>query len=81
MQGQVFEYDPRRERMRVLFASPDAAALNNPDNVSRSLLPVRGGKGRYSPVRRVIIRSQTVQERLGKLFPNPAFSNFHLEGL
>ncbi|MEW2382208.1 alkaline phosphatase PhoX [Micromonospora sp. NPDC047707] len=32
-QGQVFEYDPAAERMRVLFASPDAAVLNNPDNI------------------------------------------------
>ena len=32
-QGQVFEYDPQAERMRVLFASPDAAVLNNPDNI------------------------------------------------
>src|SRR5690606_19924114 len=30
-QGQVFEYDPIAERMRVLIASPDAAVLNNPD--------------------------------------------------
>jgi uncharacterized protein len=39
-QGQVFEYHPRRERMRVLFASPDAAVLNNPDNICVS---PRGG--------------------------------------
>ncbi|MGH3490644.1 MAG: alkaline phosphatase PhoX [Actinopolymorphaceae bacterium] len=39
-QGQVFEYDPERERMRVLFASPDASVLNNPDNISVS---PRGG--------------------------------------
>ncbi len=39
-QGQVFEYDPAAERMRVLFASPDAAVLNNPDNICVS---PRGG--------------------------------------
>ncbi|WDZ83110.1 PhoX family protein [Micromonospora cathayae] len=39
-QGQVFEYDPATERMRVLFASPDAAVLNNPDNICVS---PRGG--------------------------------------
>jgi uncharacterized protein len=39
-QGQVFEYDPRAERMRVLFASPDASVLNNPDNICVS---PRGG--------------------------------------
>ncbi|MFC5750776.1 alkaline phosphatase PhoX [Actinomadura rugatobispora] len=39
-QGQVFEYDPKAERMRVLFASPDASVLNNPDNICVS---PRGG--------------------------------------
>ncbi|WP_020573980.1 PhoX family protein [Actinopolymorpha alba] len=39
-QGQVFEYDPARESMRVLFASPDASVLNNPDNICVS---PRGG--------------------------------------
>lgn len=39
-QGQVFEYDPAEERLRVLFASPDAAVLNNPDNICVS---PRGG--------------------------------------
>ncbi|MDT0344115.1 PhoX family protein [Streptomyces litchfieldiae] len=39
-QGQVFEYDPREERMEVLFASPDASVLNNPDNICVS---PRGG--------------------------------------
>jgi uncharacterized protein len=32
-QGQVFEYDPRAERMRILFASPDVDLLNMPDNI------------------------------------------------
>jgi secreted PhoX family phosphatase len=35
-QGQVFEYDPRRERMRVLFSSPDPNLLNMPDNITVS---------------------------------------------
>ncbi|NRQ37752.1 DUF839 domain-containing protein [Nonomuraea sp. NN258] len=39
-QGQVFEYDLAAETMRVLFASPDAAVLNNPDNICVS---PRGG--------------------------------------
>lgn len=39
-QGQVFEYDPRSEYMRVLYASPSAGVLNNPDNLCVS---PRGG--------------------------------------
>ena len=39
-QGQVFEYDPATETMKVLFASPDASVLNNPDNICVS---PRGG--------------------------------------
>ncbi len=39
-EGQVFEYDPRRDELSVLFASPDAAILNAPDNVTVS---PRGG--------------------------------------
>ncbi len=39
-QGQVFEYQPASGAMRVLFASPDAAVLNNPDNIAVS---PRGG--------------------------------------
>ncbi|KNX38261.1 alkaline phosphatase PhoX [Luteipulveratus halotolerans] len=39
-QGQVFEYDPATETMTVLFASPDATVLNNPDNICVS---PRGG--------------------------------------
>ncbi|WP_199430238.1 alkaline phosphatase PhoX [Qaidamihabitans albus] len=51
-QGQVFEYDPRAERMRVLFASPDAAVLNNPDNICVSprggiVLCEDGSEGEY----------------------------------
>ena len=39
-QGQVFEYNPRRNELSVLFASPAAAVLNAPDNVTVS---PRGG--------------------------------------
>ncbi|MGP3967911.1 alkaline phosphatase PhoX [Streptomyces sp. 6N223] len=51
-QGQVFEYDPRREWMRVLFASPDASVLNNPDNICVSprggiVLCEDGSEGEY----------------------------------
>lgn len=51
-QGQVFEYDPKAEHMRVLFASPDAAVLNNPDNICVSprggiVLCEDGNEGEY----------------------------------
>jgi uncharacterized protein len=39
-QGQVFEYDPVRDTLSVLFASPGAATLNAPDNITVS---PRGG--------------------------------------
>jgi secreted PhoX family phosphatase len=39
-QGQVFEYDLASDTMRVLFASPNASVLNNPDNICVS---PRGG--------------------------------------
>ncbi len=39
-QGQIFELNPRNDRLRVLFASPDAATLNAPDNITVS---PRGG--------------------------------------
>lgn len=39
-QGQVFAYDPKREKLRVLFASPAANVLNAPDNITVS---PRGG--------------------------------------
>ena len=39
-QGQVFEYVPETGALRVLFASPDAQVLNNPDNITVS---PRGG--------------------------------------
>ena len=35
-QGQVFEYDLRDGAMKVLFASPSADVLNNPDNITVS---------------------------------------------
>lgn len=39
-QGQVFELDPATDEFRVLFASPGADVLNNPDNMCVS---PRGG--------------------------------------
>ncbi|TDD44648.1 DUF839 domain-containing protein [Nonomuraea terrae] len=39
-QGQVFEYDIADNTMRVLFASPNASVLSNPDNICVS---PRGG--------------------------------------
>jgi secreted PhoX family phosphatase len=39
-QGQVFEYDPVNQRLRLLFESPSAAVLNAPDNMTVS---PRGG--------------------------------------
>jgi len=38
--GQVFEYDPRSETLRLIYASPNAAVLNSPDNIAVS---PRGG--------------------------------------
>jgi hypothetical protein len=39
-QGQIFEYDPRRDKLRLLFESPSADILNAPDNMCVS---PRGG--------------------------------------
>jgi uncharacterized protein len=39
-QGQVWEYDPQAEVIRLLFQSPGAAVLNAPDNITVS---PRGG--------------------------------------
>ena len=39
-QGQIFEYDPAEERVRLLFESPSADILNAPDNMCVS---PRGG--------------------------------------
>jgi secreted PhoX family phosphatase len=39
-QGQIFEYDPAAETIRLLFQSPGAAVLNAPDNICVS---PRGG--------------------------------------
>jgi secreted PhoX family phosphatase len=39
-QGQIWEYDPRRERITLLFESPSAEVLNAPDNITVS---PRGG--------------------------------------
>lgn len=38
--GQVFEYDPRAETLRLVYASPNAQVLNSPDNIAVS---PRGG--------------------------------------
>lgn len=38
--GQVFEYNPRTGRLRILFASPNQDVLSNPDNICVS---PRGG--------------------------------------
>jgi uncharacterized protein len=35
-EGQVWEYDPRRERLRLVYESTDEAVLDNPDNVTVS---------------------------------------------
>ena len=39
-QGQIWVYDPREERIGLLFESPDAQVLNMPDNITVS---PRGG--------------------------------------
>jgi uncharacterized protein len=39
-QGQIFEYDPHKEKLRLLFESPSADVLNAPDNITVS---PRGG--------------------------------------
>ncbi|WP_117210868.1 alkaline phosphatase PhoX [Allorhizocola rhizosphaerae] len=39
-QGQIFEYEPATGALKVLFASPSPAVLNNPDNICVS---PRGG--------------------------------------
>ena len=39
-EGQVYQYDPRRERLTLIFESRDAAMLDNPDNIAVS---PRGG--------------------------------------
>ena len=39
-QGQIWEYDPANEAIRLLFESPGAAVLNAPDNITVS---PRGG--------------------------------------
>ena len=39
-EGQVFEYNPREETLRLIYDAPDAAALDNPDNMT---VTPRGG--------------------------------------
>jgi secreted PhoX family phosphatase len=35
-EGQVWEYDPKRERLQLLFESIDEMTLDNPDNITLS---------------------------------------------
>ncbi|MGH9891455.1 MAG: alkaline phosphatase PhoX [bacterium] len=63
--GQVWCYDPRRERLTMLFESPGAAVLDNPDNITWS---PRGGillcdDGSETPQK---LRGLTAS---GKIFP------------
>jgi secreted PhoX family phosphatase len=39
-EGQVFEYDPRRQTLTLIYDSPDANDLDNPDNIT---VTPRGG--------------------------------------
>ena len=39
-EGQVFEYDPRDETLKVIYDAPDANHLDNPDNIT---VTPRGG--------------------------------------
>ncbi|HZN61682.1 MAG TPA: alkaline phosphatase PhoX [Planctomycetota bacterium] len=39
-EGQVFAYDPKREKLTLIFESPDEETLDNPDNITVS---PRGG--------------------------------------
>jgi secreted PhoX family phosphatase len=39
-EGQVFEYDPRRERIKLIYDSPSQAESENPDNI---VVTPRGG--------------------------------------
>jgi secreted PhoX family phosphatase len=39
-EGQVFEYDPKREKLKLIFESPSEDVLDNPDNIAVS---PRGG--------------------------------------
>jgi uncharacterized protein len=39
-EGQVFEYDPRDETLTVIYDAPNAATLDNPDNIT---VTPRGG--------------------------------------
>ena len=39
-EGQVFEYDPRRETIKLIYDSPNANELDNPDNMT---VTPRGG--------------------------------------
>ena len=39
-EGQVFEYDPRREKLTLIYDSPNSDELDNPDNIT---VTPRGG--------------------------------------
>ena len=39
-EGQIWCYDPRREKLTMIYESPEALVLNNPDNITVS---PRGG--------------------------------------
>ena len=39
-EGQVFEYDPREETIKLIYDSPNANELDNPDNIT---VTPRGG--------------------------------------
>lgn len=55
-EGQVFEYDPRRETIELIYDSPDFTECDNPDNITVTprgglLLCEDGGGGVTSPER------------------------------
>ncbi len=39
-EGQIFEYNPRAETLKLIYDAPDAASLDNPDNIT---VTPRGG--------------------------------------
>lgn len=74
--GQVWEYDPREERLTLLFESPGEEVLDMPDNMAVS---PRGGivlceDGHYVPQRVQLLKPN------GQLFPLAA-NNLKLDGL
>ena len=65
--GQVWEYNIRRERIRLIFESANAQMLDNPDNITVSprggILLCEDGDGAGSPKRLMELTAD------GKLFP------------